>query len=513
VNGDVADLNLALDPWIWVLRKDGSRSMISAWEITKDFKTNPVISIDATRAPWNAALLEFLIALYQLVLFPEDGREWRRHWETPPTPEELKRAFIQLADPFNLSGPHPFMQDTTLKADGRDDDYRKPIQKLLIDGVSENQEKHNSDLFEKSGFISALCAPCAVTALWDMQAHAPQGGPGYYVSLSGGGPARTLVLGDTLWGTVWSNVFEQAAFSMKGRPDPATFLPWMKPDSRKVDPAEECPLHVYWGMPRRILLEKSDAAPCSTCGSLDGVYHGFLSHGGGFQYSESQWRHPLSPYSRSKQKGEEWLVRNTEHDLAGYRNYMGILVGTPDGDGVPALVVRRAVERGFNLRILGYGYHCDQAAVISWCEGAMPTEMGVAVKEIAPLARTLVVLCQRGTEKLWEVLRDVLDKSKAGGVERARETSESLWALTESSFKRMLVRARDKKIHEQILNEWVIYIQRAALSLYRKALPRTRVDPMWAARFEHKLAGQISDRNPMTLKTKRYGDWRIDETV
>lgn len=515
MSGDVADLNLALDPWIWVRKKDGSRSMISAWEITKDLKINPVISIDATHSPWSAALLEFLIALYQTILFPEDGREWRRHWETPPTPEELKRSFTQVAGVFNLSGPCPFMQDPTLEVDVRSlktgARYRKPIQKLLIGGVSENQEEHNSDLFERSGVIASLCAPCAATALWDMQAHAPQGGPGYYVSLSGGGPSRTVILGNTLWETVWMNVLEQAVFSMDGRPDPKSFLPWMKPASRDVDTAKECPLHVYWGMPRRILLLKSDAASCDTCGGPDGVYREFLSYGKGFHYSESQWKHPLSSYVRSK-KGL-WLVRTTESDLAGYRNYMGILVGTPAGDGVPAMVVRRAVERGFDLRILGYGYQCDQAAVISWCEGIMPTEMGVGVKEIAPLARTLVVLCQRGVEKLWEVLRDLFDRSKAGGVERAKETSKDLWALTENSFKRMLVRARDKGKHEQILDEWVVYIQRSALSLYRKALPRTRVDPMWAARFEHKLAGQLSDRNPMTLKTKRYGDWRIDEAV
>lgn len=503
-------LNLSTDKWIPVLRKDGGRSTVAAWQITEN-PENPVIAIDATRAPWNAAIFEFLVAFYQTVLFPEDGREWRRHWEKTPSPAELQRSAFHLRQYFELEGKTPFMQDPTLKSDGRDEDYRKPIQKFLVDGVSEQQEKNNSDLFEKSGAISALCASCAATALWDMQAHAPQGSAGYYTSLCGGGPSRTVVLGNTLWETVWANVMEQPVFNMKGRPDPATFLPWMNPISGNLKPENTCPLHVYWGMPRRVLLERGDVAICSTCGGKDGIYRSFLSYRGGVHYSETEWRHPLSPYVRSKD--EAWLVRATESDLVGYRHYMGILVDTPQGDGVPAMTVRRALERKLDLRIWGYGYQCDQAAVVSWCEGVMPVETGAGAQEMAPLARTLVALAQRGVERLSDALHGVWDQSEAGGSERAKGVSRDLWALTETAFKHMLVRAQDKSKREVILDEWVIYVQRSALSLYRKALPRTRVDAMWAARFEHKLAGQLSDRNPVTLKTRKYGDWRIDEAV
>lgn len=502
-------LNLALDPWIPVRRADGKREMVAPWGIIDP--ANPVLAVDSTRGPWNGALTEFLVSLYQTVLLPEDARAWREMWNERPSPEHLKREITKVAHLFELAGERPFMQDPTLKDAGRDADYRKPIQKFLVDGVSEQQEKNNSDLFEKSGTISALCAPCAATALWDMQAHAPQGSAGYYTCLRGGGPSTTLVLGNTLWETVWANVLEQSVFDMKGRPDPATFFPWAKPvQPRHVKRADECPLHVYWGMPRRVLLERSDPAPCDTCDSAAGAYRSFFSYRGGLHYSEPEWRHPLSPYVRSKE--DAWLVRATEQDLAGYRHYMGILVDTPRGDGVPAMVIRRAVERGLSLRIWGYGYQCDQAAVVSWCEGIMPVETGVGTKEIAPLARTLVALCQRGVERLSDALHGVWDQSQAGGAQRALDAAKGLWNLTEPSFKHMLSRAKQEE-HGPILDEWVVYIQRSALSIYRKALPRTRVDAMWAARFEHKLADQLSDRNPVTLKTRKFGDWRIDEAV
>lgn len=503
-------MNLALSPWLPVRRSDGTRDLIAPWQIGVN-PENPVLTIDAMRAPWNAALTEFLIALFQTALFPEDVREWRRYAETPPDPEELRKALSGISSFFDLDGPHPFMQDPTLKADGRDDDYRKPIQKFLVDGVSEQQEKNRSDLFEKSGDISTLCAPCAAAALWDMQAHAPQGSAGYYTSLRGGGPSSTIVLGNTLWETVWANLLEQACFDMKGRPDPKTFLPWMGSGNRKVKAAEECALHVYWGMPRRVLLEKSDPAPCDTCGDQEGIYRSFLSYRGGLHYAETEWRHPLSPYIRSKD--EAWLVRATESDIAGYRHYMGILVDTPQGDGIPAFVIRRAVERGLDLRVWGYGYQCDQAAVVSWCEGIMPVLTGSGRKEAAALARTLVALTQRGVERLGGALHGVWDVSEAGGSEKAKALAPHLWSQTAPAFRKQLRRASEGVSHEAILDEWMGYIQRSALALFRKALPRTRVDAMWAARYEHKLAGQLSGRNPMTLKTRKFGDWKIEESV
>lgn len=177
------------------------------------------------------------------------------------------------------------------------------------------------------------------------------------------------------------------------------------------------------------------------------------------------------------------------------------------------MVVRRAVERGLGLRVWGYGYQCDQASVVAWCEGIMPAETCGGTRDVGRVARTLVALCQRGVERLSDAFFGVWDKSSAGGRQKAMDAAKGLWNLTEAAFKRMLAKAKEESRREPILDEWVTYIQRSALAIYRKALPGTRVDAMWAARFEHKLAGQLSSRNPVTLKTREYGDWRIDEAL
>lgn len=514
-------LDLTVDRWLPVRLRDDSRIVIAPWELTRDLAANPAVEIDTTRKPWNGGLTEFLIALFQTALFPEDARVWRGFWENPPEPAYLEKELKKLGDWFRLEGESPFMQDRTLLADvDKVDVYRKPIQKLLVDGVSEEKEKHHSDLFVRSGAISALCAPCAAAALWDLQAHAPQGSRGYYTSLRGGGPVSTLIAGDTLWKTVWANVVEQSALGMKGRPDPETFLPWIKPVQKDTKPDEENPLHVYWGMPRRALLEWAEGeGACSTCGArAPKLARSFLTYRGGRRYAEPDWRHPLSPYVRSKDSG--WLVRRTETDVAGYRHWMGLLVDTPEGDGLPAFVVRRWVERDVQkepeLRIWGYGYQADQATITVWCEGRMPfvTLENGRRKEYEALVRTLVALSQRGEERLVDAMRGAWKSSDHGGAIDLSAAKGWFWRSTEPLFLENVRSAAEDPSRERlgkISDEWVGVVQKTALLAYERFLPSGRVRPEWLARYAHRLRRSLSSRNPATMKTRRYGDWRITD--
>lgn len=515
-------LNVALDPWIPIRRKSGRRERIAPWQITVDLKGDPIVAVDATRAPWNGALTEFLIALMQTTLLPEDARAWRERWDDPPGPEDLKRQLEKTAKSFELCGEAPFLQEVSLKVEAQKDieKYTKPVQKLLVDGVSEEQAKKNSDLFVKSGAVDALCAPCAAAALWDLQAHAPQGSAGYYTSLRGGGPVSTIVSCETLWKTVWANVLEQAAFGMKGRPDLREFLPWMKGLKGLVDPDAICPLHVLWGMPRRVFLLVSDTAgTCDTCGDVSSrMIRSFLTFRGGCRYLETSWSHPMSPYIRAKDGGS--LVRRTESDIVGYRHWMGLLVDTPNGDGLPAQVVRRWVERDVpgepDLRIWGYGYQTDQAAVACWCEGRMPfvTLTNGHRTEFEAFVRTLVAMSQRGVEKLADCLNWAWKSSDHASSLDTSDAQRLFWSSTEPLFLEQVRAAMENPAKEELgqrADAWIPLIQATALRIYEKELPAARVKPEWIARYAHKLRRLLSSRNPVTLKTRRYGDWRITD--
>ncbi len=509
-------LNLALDPWIPVLLKDGARKLIAPWQIT-DPMLGP-IQVDTTRVQWNGACTEFLVSFMQTLLFPDDAHAWRESWDSPPSVGRLFTECQKISPLFDLAGKHPFMQDPSVGADDPDR-FRKPVQKLLVDGVSDNQEKHSADLFVKSGTVAALCPPCAAAALWDLQAHAPQGSAGYFTSLRGGGPITTLIRCNTLWKTVAANILEQSAFGMRGRPDPASFLPWMKPEQKDVKPADESPLHVLWGMPRRVMLEFSGPGPCDTCGAqAEEMVRSFLTYRGGFHYAETDWTHPLSPYVRTKEDSS--VVRSTSSDLAGYRHWMGLLVDTPAGDGLPAMVVRRWVERDVpqesELHVWAFGYQTDQAAVKRWCEGRMPviTLSNGHRKIYEAFVRTLVALSQRGAERLADCLQGAWKSSDHHAAFNVSRAQHRLWESTERSFlEEIRAGAADpsKENLSKRADGWIRIIQQTALRIYEIAVPSARVRPEWLARYAHKLRRLLSSRNPVTMKTRAYGDWRITD--
>lgn len=492
-------MNLLTDAWLPVRTLSGKRIVIRPSELNEG--PDLPVAIEWSRSSFPGAITEFMVGLFQTILFPEDAKAWRDFLEKPPSRSFLEKEFSKAAFAFNLEGDAPFMQDTTLKSMA--EDSRKPIQKLLVDGVSDNQEKNRADLFTKSGDISALCKSCAAAAIIDLQAHAPQGGAGYGTSNRGGCPPTTLISCDTIWKTVWANVLEERFFKMSGRGDYREIFPW-------VGGSKKHPLHVYWGLPRRVFLEEASEGTCSICTGKGAVHRSFLSSPGGIKYAESDWRHPLSPYVRNKEGS--WVVRATEGDLVGYRNWMGILVDTPQGDGLPAKVIRRWIDLnipGEDIRLWAFGYQCDQAAIIRWCEGRMPIVMVPEDKRPAfeKFIRTLVTLAERGREQLQASIFGAL-KQSLRPTHRTR-ASLSLWPRTEQAFLEHVRAAAKGDDQEKLKDSFATIIQREAMAIFNEAAGIS--SPEWVARYAHKLSRILGDRNPMTLKTKKYGDSRLEE--
>jgi hypothetical protein len=219
---------------------------------------------------------------------------------------------------------------------------------------------------------------------------------------------------------------------------------------------------------------------------------------------------------------------------------MGLIVDTPKGDGMPSYVVRRWLERDVPnepyLRLWCFGYKANQAAISLWCEGMMPvvTVANGLHKEYESTVRTLVALSQRGAEKLSLALEGAIKMSSSSipegsldafqsfwiraDLERVseyvRKKAEDLWRrLDPAFFGRISALAAEpsKDAFERAVDEWMTFVQTEAVSLYDEVLPVERMEPAWAARFFHRLRRELSGRNPATLKTRRFGDWRITD--
>lgn len=123
--------NLLDEAWIPV---KGQNAHIKVCEIVRP----DIIGLDAPRADFNAALIQFLIGLLQTVMAPETPREWRNYYTNPPTEAELQVKLDTIKEAFYLDGDgFRFMQDSSIQQQ----DKIKPIEELIFGAPGDNTKK------------------------------------------------------------------------------------------------------------------------------------------------------------------------------------------------------------------------------------------------------------------------------------------------------------------------------------------------------------------------------------
>ena len=381
--------NLIDEQWIPVMRRDGTPDKIAPHEVTKDFAENPVVSLDASRADFNGALIQFLIGLVQTVAAPQNGAEWRTRLVEPPTPDELKEKFATVRHAFELGGNGPrFMQ----AFEPFDDFKLTGIAGLLVDAPGQNALDKNTDHFIKRGAVNRMCPSCCATALFTSQINAYGDGTGYRTSLRGGsGPLTTLVISDehhnTLWQLIWLNVLEKKSFlNLCANPDrvsPKDSFPWLaatrtseKDTGFETTPMDVHPAQMFWSMSQRIKLniEESQTGDCEVCGNVsDSCIAAFKKKNSGVNYVGS-WLHPLTPYGR-KEDGTT-IPSHGERGGLTYRHWLGYVNVDSVTNRSPAKVVHEFYERikpDWQFRLWIFGYDIYKNAIIRcWYEAKMP---------------------------------------------------------------------------------------------------------------------------------------------
>lgn len=476
-------LNLLADRWIPVVRFDGSRERIAPWQITDTTPENPAVALDAPRADFNGSLVQLLIGLVQTTCPPRNDREWARYLQQPPDPEYLQRAFAPLVPVFGLTaGPVRFMQVANL-AGG----VEWPIEKLLLEMPGTQTIDQNRDFFQKRGTVTGLCPACTAMALYTLQCTGPAGGGGHLTGIRGGGPVTTIVTGSSLWETVWLNVLNEDEFAALGAADKTDLpdrFPWVPPVRGRehyptTAPDDVHPANLYWGMPRRILLDdQADPGVCSVCGEETPTrITRFFMKKWGINYAGA-WRHPLTPYYR---KNEDLLPEHANPGGIRYKHWIGLVQADPEGNQEAPRAVDAFFRRWPLLpdgvlpphpMLWAFGFDMDKAKARAWYEGELPLTYvpegdGEAVQAgIAQIVKTADLI----RYSTVTAIRNALTGPNGALIPEIPGVSNRFWQETEplfySAVADLIAAGKDEEGTVAAKRTWLLAMTRYAESLF-----------------------------------------------
>jgi hypothetical protein len=299
-------MNLLFDKWIPVL---GAKEPIAPWEITDN--GCEIKGVKSVRPDFDAALLCFLIGVYQFAYFEPNEGKWAERFFSPPLPDEIKTRFkeLEIETAFEFFGENSrFMQEpvNSFPKDG----IQIGITQLLLDYPQRKKITDGEDLLIKHEIGRKMCLSCCAAALYLMQSFTAYGGGKgcYRCSLHVGAPITTFLIGSNLWETVWLNVLSAEKAPIKTPPqyvDKSDVFPWTKESLSKwvgegkpgryymADSAEDF-FHVYWGMPRRLRVGDFEKGTCFLCGKQGQTVSDLRITTFGISYEE-YWPHPVVP--------------------------------------------------------------------------------------------------------------------------------------------------------------------------------------------------------------------------
>ena len=508
-------MNLINDPWLPVRRESGASDIIAPWQLTET--PDPVLALNAPRADFNGALMQFLIGLLQTAVTPDDRAHWLDWLSSPPDPAQLKDRFKPYVHAFELlAGQGAFMQDHYQLSSAA-----QPIERLLIDSPGGNTCSENTDLFVKRGNIQQLCSGCTATALFTLQVNAPGGGSGHRTSLRGGGPLTTLVVMDEnsslpgdLWRCLWLNVLERPEFDTltgdKSKTAPSDTFPWLgktrtseNQTGQETTPMDCHPLQMYWAMPRRIRIEwhNGNRAMCDLCGSLsDRLVSHYRTLNYGISYT-GPWQHPLTPYRLDKNGNAR--PQQVQPGGLSYRHWLGMTEG--DIYTISAGVVRRYRSLGrddIQFRLYAFGYDMDKMKARGWYETHYPlytmpetVRSGYArrVKIVTETATLIAGFLQRNVRAAW-----VNRTGDAGGD--TTFLRQYFYQHTESAFYQTVTTLQTERsmgAEQEVLQAWYGTMRRTALDLFDYWSTHGGVahaNPRRIAEAQHRLRRQIAGK-------------------
>ena len=370
---EVKRFNLLCDSWIPVKTKYGELKTIKASEVVQQ----EIIAIDAPRADFNAALMQFLIGLLQTVYAPESPRAWRSLYAQPPSEKELQEKFKDIQNAFYLDGDdRRFMQDSSIKGNGN----KTNILKLIPGIVGENTIDKNQDFFIKSSQISGMSLPNVILGLYLYQNYclSETGGKNgrHHGSRRGRNTMTVLITKEdgSLWENLWLNVIQKKTYKTIIKSGIVnSHFEWMndKPNEKEKSDNDLNLNDIYWSMPRRVWINFSELKDgiCDLTAKKTKIVQNIYIKENGIEYKAKLSQHPLIAYSKDTD-GLHAIKIGPEG--VNYGDWLSFIGSETASLNLLEHINRRSLESIFKIFVCGYLNHPQQAKTLCWYQTKMP---------------------------------------------------------------------------------------------------------------------------------------------
>jgi len=473
-------MNLIKDPWLPIVRRDGSKEKIAIHDILRDYKENPVMELEAPRPDFKNALYQLLIGIVQVAAMPERERAWKKLFSEPYNPEDFSERVLEYENCFEIDSDGPaFMQDFNLPEDNK----RESLKNLFIN-LPANEHYTPSNQFFKKEAPLYIDVYWAAIALYTLQIFAPGGGRGHKAGIRGGGPITTLVLPEkksSLWCKIWLNVISKeyvaglsGELSLNSASD---IFPWMKLTAGdEVYPSQCNPFQMYFGMPRRIRFEFGEPAVCEISGvQSKKTVTGYKTRHSGNDY-KGLWTHPLTPYHSPNKDGDLLSLKPKKGGI-GYKHWLSLALGTEKisrSINIELLneLYRKDITKKIGVQAWSCGYSMDKMKSECWYESKMPLYSidRVEAKDVANFVGVLIQQAQEISSSLRYAIKSCWANRPKDLSGDMSFLDSSFWQNTESSFysilERLINNLENIEVTNSLVDEWGMILKKEVESLF-----------------------------------------------
>lgn len=195
-NAPPATFDLRREPWIPIVRSDGSRDELGLEDALKSAHEWRAVSDPLPTVEFG--IYRLLVAFALDIFQPQEGRDWAELWDAEQfDAERIAAYFDEYEGAFDLFGDRPFLQSA-----GMDGEKSKPLAGLLHSTPSGTGSNHFHHRGEEEFGVSPIQAARFLTTIAPFMT---AGGAGLSPSINGSPPLYVMPLGENGFQTLLLN--------------------------------------------------------------------------------------------------------------------------------------------------------------------------------------------------------------------------------------------------------------------------------------------------------------------